>query len=299
MIRSRHGFTMIEIVIAILITAIIVTTLGVILRSTVDAKILVESEARARRLGPNIMATISRDLRNAWATGPVEGVEIDGNWFRGQQNGSEGEAEDEVYFVTSVDSYMKYEGVSSDLTEVGYFLRENRANDDNDPLAGLYSLYRREDFSVDKRQDEGGLGIKLHDRVVSFRVWFYRVPDDAVDETGYVDIESLAEVVAPGSSYEETSWDGESQSRLPYAVRVELILDATPIDAYNRNQKKRYAVYETLVRLPDYPDLEEDSQLFAVDPPDAPEPVEEGEGDGEGDGSGEGNGEGNGDGDGG
>lgn len=282
---SRRGFTLIEIMLAVLMTAIIVGTLGVILRSTVDTKILVEAEARSRRLGPNIMATISRDLRNAWATGPVEGVEIDGDWFRGQQSGSDGEAEDELHFVTSVDSYMKYEGISSDLTEVGYFVRENRVDDDDSALAGLFSLYRREDFSVDKRPDEGGLGIKLHDRVVSFRVWFYRVPDDAVDDTGFVDTEKLAEVVTPGGNYEETSWDAEEHSRLPYAVRVELIIDATPIDAYNRKYRKRYGVYETLVRLPDYPDLEEDSQLFAVQPPDPPAPTEdEGEGGGEGEG---------------
>lgn len=279
MMRARtSGFTLIEIVVTILITAIIMGIIGLIVQSTVDRKILVQSEARARRLGPTIMSTISQDLRNAWATGDVEGVEIDGVWFRGEHNGGDDDAQDELRFVTSVDSYMRYEGVSSDITEVGYFVVENDTRDSDDPLSGLYSLYRREDFSVDKRPDEGGLGIKLHDRVVSFRVWYYELPRDAVESDGYVDIEALEDVVSRDSPDVLDEWDSREMGGLPYAVRVELILDATPIDAYTRNRKKRYAVYETVVRFPDYPPLDEESQLFAIEPLEFPDPEgEEGE----------------------
>jgi len=273
--QARAGFTMIEIVIAILISALIVTSLGMILTATVDAKISVEAESRARRLGPNIIAAIARDLRNAWATGPDENVEIDGSWFVGDHNGGDDDASDEIWFVTSVDSYMRYEGISSDLTEVGYYVKPNDAPDGS-PLEGLYSLYRREDFSVDKRPDEGGLGIKMHDRVVSFRVWYYDLPRDAVMEDGSLDPTALEEVVARGSSTELDSWDADEEGRLPYAVRVELILDATPIDAYNRKLKKRYAVYETLVRLPDFPALDDKFKLFSSQAPAAPAPAQPG-----------------------
>ena len=289
--HNRAGLTLVEIVIAMLITALIVTSLGLIVRSTVDAKISVEAEARARRLGPNIMATISRDLRNAWATGPDENVELDGDWFRGDHNGGDDDAQDELWFVSSIDSYMKYQGISSDLTEVGYYIKENEVDDDS-ALAGLYSLYRREDFSVDKRPDEGGLGIKMHDRVVSFRIWYYDLPRDAVTEEGKLDPTALEDVVKRGSSTETDSWDAEEEGRLPYAVRVELILDATPIDAYNRKRKKRYAVYETVVRLPDFPALDENFRLFTAQAPAVPAAPAEGEsttpppGDGGGDGGG-------------
>lgn len=279
---------MIEIVIAIMISAMIVTSLGMILTATVDAKISVESEARARRLGPTIIETVSRDLRNAWATGPDENVEIDGSWFRGDHNGGDDDAMDEMWFVTSVDSYMRYEGISSDLTEVGYYLKENQVDDDNSPLAGLYSLYRREDFLVDKRPDEGGLGIKMHDRVVSFRVWYYDLPRDAVLEDGSLDPSALEEVVKRGSSTETDSWDADEEGRLPYAVRVELILDATPIDAYNRKQKRRYAVYETLVRLPDFPALDEKFKLFSAQAPAIPAPAQPSNGNNNGNNNGNG-----------
>lgn len=283
--RNRKGFTLIEIVIAMLITALIVTSLGLIVRSTVDAKISVEAEARARRLGPNIMATISRDIRNCWATGPDENVDLTGDWFRGEHHGGDEDGQDEIWFVSSIDSYMKYQGISSDLTEVGYYVKENKVDDDS-PLDGLYSLYRREDFSVDKYPDEGGLGIKMHDRVVSFRIWYYDLPRDAVTDEGKLDPAALEDVVTKGSGTEEDSWDAESKGRIPYAVRVELVIDATPPDAYNRNQKKRYAVYETLVRLPDFPKLDENFKLFTATAPAAPAPTPE-------NGNGTGNGENN------
>ena len=54
--NRRSGFTLVEIVIAMLITALIVLPLGMIVRSTIDAKVSVESEARARRLGPDRFA---------------------------------------------------------------------------------------------------------------------------------------------------------------------------------------------------------------------------------------------------
>ncbi|MCC6465839.1 MAG: prepilin-type N-terminal cleavage/methylation domain-containing protein [Planctomycetes bacterium] len=266
--RAR-AFTLIELVITIAITAIIVTSLGYILRSTVDSKIQVESEIRARRLGPGLMEIIARDLRNAWATGPDEQTEIDGSWFTGKHSGDDDRGEDELWFVTSVDSYMRYNGITSDLTEVGYYLKENEA-EEGSPLAGLYSLYRREDFLVDKRPSEGGLGVKLHDRVVSFRVRYYDLPRDALDAEGNLDPAQLEEIVELGAGTETDTWDAKDQERLPYAVRIELILDATPADAYSRKQKKRYAVYETLVRLPDFPKLDNKFKLFNVQPPTAP-----------------------------
>lgn len=284
--RNSRGFTLIEIVIALGITAIIMVSIITILTATVDAKIAVETEARARRLGPSIMAIISRDLRNAWATGPIEEVEIDGTWMVGEHKGGDNDGQDEIWFVTSIDSYLRYNGISSDLTEVGYYIKPNETRSENDPLDGLFSLYRREDFSVDKRPDEGGVGLLLHDRVVSFRIWYYDLPRDAVTEDGKIDPMALEDIVLRGSSTELDSWDSDEEGRLPYAVRVELVLDATPIDAYNRQRKKRYAVYETLVRLPDFPKLDENFRLFSAQSPTPAQPPAENNGNGNGNGNG-------------
>lgn len=269
--RRRHfGFTLIEVVIALFIAALLLSALALVLRATVEAKIQVEGEARVRRLGPNIMATISRDLKNAWGTGIHADVEIEGSYFRGEGKGDDDRAEDELWFVTSVNSYLTYEGVSSDLTEVGYYLKANA--DGDGPLRGMFSLYRREDFLVDKRPDEGGLGILLHDRVVSFKVRYYDLPRDKTLDSGGIDPDALRVVVDRFEAEALAEWDSADDDRLPYAVRVELVLDVTPLDAFNRNDKRRYAVYEALVRLPDYPTLGEDFPLLTAKPLPSPAP---------------------------
>ncbi len=260
--RSR-GFTLIELVITIMIVAIIAASLVGILRSTVDSKIVVESEIRARKLGPGIMSTISRDLRNTFAVGKHDDVQIDGSYFLGEAQGDDDRAQDWVVFTTTVDSYMRYEGIRSDITEVGYYVEENEEEE------GLYILYRREDFAVDKRPDEGGKAVKLHDRVVSFKIRYYELPEEAIDEEGNIDPEQLKEIVVKGGSTEVERWDSKEEEAIPYAVRVELVIDATPTDAYNRGKKKRYAFYETLVRLPDLPKLEEKFWLYDVQAPTA------------------------------
>lgn len=264
MMRSR-GYLLLEMLLALMMASILMLSLGLIIQRTMESRNAFESEARARRLGPRLMETIARDLRNTWVTGVDPEVEILGSWFRGEHHGSDDEAQDEIWFVTSVDSYMRYEGISSDLTEVGYYLRRNE--EDDGPLGGLYSLYRREDFMVDKRPDEGGLGVKLHDRVVSFRIRYYDLPRDAVGEEGKLDPAALDEVVTRGVDTERDDWDSKEQERIPYAVRVELVLDVTPIDAFNWREIRRLAVYETLVRLPDFPKIDENFRLLNITAP--------------------------------
>ena len=275
---ADRGFTLLELMITLLITSIVLVSLGAILKTTVEVKIAVISEIRVRKLGPTILAMISRDLQNAWATGPVEDVEIDGSFLVGKHNGDDDTASDKIDFVTSINSFMRYENISSDLTEVGYYVKENDVPDD-DPRAGLSTLYRREDFSVDKRPDEGGIGVKLYDRIVSFRIWYYDIPRGALDEEGRIDPSELEDLVTRGSSEEKDDWDTDDEERLPYAVRVEIVIDATPTDAFTAKRKRRYAVYETLVRMPNFPKLDDKVKLFSVKSPNFPKPPEESEND--------------------
>ncbi|KAA0209826.1 prepilin-type N-terminal cleavage/methylation domain-containing protein [bacterium] len=263
--RLARGFTLLELVLTMVITGTLLASLTVIVISTVDVKVRLESETRARKLGPAILEIISRDLRNAWATGPDksenkgEEVKIEGQFFKGAHNGDNDSGADEVWFVTTVDSYMRYEGLRADLCEVGYYVRKN-------PEGGLSSLYRREDFSIDKRPDEGGLGVRLSDRVVSFRIRYYDRPKNDEDPKAY------EEVVRKDGKFQEDDWDIEKHQRLPYAVRIELVLDVTPADSYKRGRERRIGVYETLVRMPDIPKLDDKYQLYQLALPTEPKP---------------------------
>lgn len=263
--KRNRGYLLLELLLAIMIGGILMFGLTLMIQKTMTSRNLFESESRARRLGPKLMETIARDLRNTWVTGVDPEVEILGTWFRGEHHGGDEDGRDEIWFVTSIDSYMRYEGISSDLTEVGYYVSPNE--DDDGPLGGLFSLYRREDFMVDKRPDEGGLGVKLHDRVVSFRIRYYDLPRDAIGEEGKLDPGALDEVVTRGSATERDDWNSEEEERIPYAVRVELVLDVTPIDAFNWREIRRLAYYETLVRLPDFPKIDENFRLLNITAP--------------------------------
>lgn len=263
--RLARGFTLLELVLTLVITGTLLASLTVIVISTVDVKVRLESETRARKLGPAILEIIARDLRNAWATGPDksenkgEEVKIEGQFFKGAHNGDDDSGADEVWFVTTVDSYMRYEGLRADLCEVGYYVKKN-------PDGGLNSLYRREDFSIDKRPDEGGLGVRLSDRVVSFRIRYYDRPKNEEDPKEY------EEVVRKDGKFQEDDWDIEKHQRLPYAVRIELVLDVTPADSYKRGRERRIGVYETLVRMPDIPKLDDKYQLYQLALPTEPKP---------------------------
>jgi prepilin-type N-terminal cleavage/methylation domain-containing protein len=279
---TRRGFTLLELVLTMVITGLLLSSLTVIVMSTAEVKVKLESETRARKMGPAILEIIARDLRNAWATSKSNAkavktdstdtsgtgtttdgsttstdatgaadVGVEGTFFKGEHKGGDDDAKDELWFVTSVDSYMRYHGIRSDLTEVGYYVKEDRDT-------GLSQLFRREDFSVDKMPNEGGLGVKLTDRLVSFRVWYYEKPKADDDPKAY------DEVVKQGGEYEKEEWNSDDENILPYAIRIELVLDVTPLDAYNRREQRRMGVYHTLVRLPDFPVLDEKFKLYQL-----------------------------------
>ncbi len=283
--RARRGFTLLELVLTMVITALLLSSLAAIVMSTAEVKVKLESETRARKMGPAILEIIARDLRNAWATskanskttttettstggtggtGTTDGsttttttdatgageIGVEGLFFKGEHKGGEDDATDELWFVTSVDSYMRYHGIRSDLTEVGYYVSR-------DSETGLNRLYRREDFSIDKMPNEGGLGVKLTDRLVSFRVRYYEKPKAEDDPKAFDEVVS-------GNDYVYDEWDSDDKNRLPYAIRIELVLDVTPLDAYNRKTERRLGVYETIVRLPDFPDLDDKFKLYQL-----------------------------------
>ncbi|MCC6574792.1 MAG: prepilin-type N-terminal cleavage/methylation domain-containing protein [Planctomycetes bacterium] len=248
--HQRRAFSLIELVVTLFVVSILMTCVVAIVMGTVEAKILVEAETRARKLGPAIVETIARDLRNAWASGPDKEVELSGSFFVAKTHGDDDAAEDELWFVTTVDSYMLYQGLHSEITEVGYYVKDNE-NDD-----GLKSLYRREDYSVDKDPSDGGLGVKLTDRLISFNVRYYERPTNADDPTAY------DEVLKPGGFTEKHDWDAKDSRKLPYAARIELVLDVTSTDSHTRNKDRRIGVYNAIVRLPDYPELTDTFKLF-------------------------------------
>jgi type II secretion system protein J len=161
---SRRGFTLIELMLAILILAIMMSVIYGMVVSTVQAQQRVDEVTAGSEIGPAILTQIRMDLEASFL--PKEGeyfVAID-------RKGSTGDR-DRVDFVSAVMAYgPEREGEEPrfhGINEIGYQVQEGRSD------ASLGILYRREDFFVDAEPLKGGRLIEMYDRVrhLSFQFW--------------------------------------------------------------------------------------------------------------------------------
>lgn len=205
----RRAFTMLEMVIVIGMMAVVVFVMLVFNTGLVGRIRDISLEVKKGREGPAIMRLIEDDLIGAYADARMTKI------FEGQGSRSG----TEVRFVTSRDSVLFLNGFQSDLTETGYKIERNRDRGSRD----LYTLWRREDFSMDDEPLEGGLWIPVADNVVSFEMRFYDLPEEGLPEEEGTTLANL--VLGQGDVEELDSWDGNEKRYLPYAVKIMLTLD--------------------------------------------------------------------------
>ena len=163
--RCDDAFTLVELMLAILILAIIMSLVYGVIFSTIEAQERIEEITQASEIGPAILQQIREDLEGAFR--PKE----QGEFFLGlDKKGSTGDR-DRMDFVSGRFSYgAEREGdepVFHSVNEVGYQVLDNK----DEPSVGI--LYRREDFSVDSEPLKGGRLIEIYDRVVHFNLSYY------------------------------------------------------------------------------------------------------------------------------
>ncbi len=164
--RGRSGFTLIEIMLAVVILAVIMAIIYGVVTSTVQAQQRIEEVSRVSEVGPALLGQIRKDLESAF-------LPRDGEFFAGlEKKGATGDR-DRLDFVAGVMSYGAEregdEAVFHGVNEVGY-----QVQDSTDPQAsGLGVLYRREDLSIDAEPLRGGRLTELYDRVSHFDLQYY------------------------------------------------------------------------------------------------------------------------------
>ena len=188
----KKGFTLIEIMISITILATIFSMVQVVLISTLNTRDLIQEQSYADRLGARLINVITRDIQNAYI------YKIEGSSFVGN-SGYHG---DKLNFITNTDSLLGEVSQRSDITEVGYYLKENKQEDNT------YFLLRREDRFVDDKPLEGGVSVKLHNRITEF-------------ELRYIDAEGKI----------QKNWDNQKNKALPKAVTVKISIRTAPANA--------------------------------------------------------------------
>lgn len=174
--RRRHGFTLIEILVTIVIASLVITAAYSVVVTTVDAKLHVEERTKASRAGPAILGVISEDLRGA--VPPLTGREvfIGGPGDPNENNGGF------LRLTTSAEPAFFQTKARNTLIEVTYYIKHNRGEQPR----GLFSLYRGERTL----QNEGGSFRLLYDRVrrISLR---YRPPTGDPLRHWTIDLQSL------------------------------------------------------------------------------------------------------------
>lgn len=203
----RAGFTLLEVLIALAITAGIMTAVSMTLdgvRKAVDAiHNIVESE----NTGPRVLDLIREDLSRIAVYDAANYTLL-----QGENEILYGADADRLDFVVYSPSKVPVRLPGQDdptkvaLNEVGYRLRENPVRKD------FLELYRREDPLIDDRPREGGSYTLLYDRVVNFDI-------------GYATTPELSPVW-------HDNWDSTREEALPHAIRISLTMEVQPRRSY-------------------------------------------------------------------
>ncbi len=228
--RATCGLTVLEVTAASFILLLFLTALFGTISTLSNQRTLIERSALPYSIGPAVLDVICDDLRSALIE-PYKDFDA----FRAEGDTIGGADTTKIDFVTAVSSRAKVrvddEWVRSALCEVGYRLRRS------EHAEGLYALYRREDFGVDDKPLEGGKYYKLCDRVVEFRLDFFK--DDPGDPEAD-DAEGLRD------------WDAQKEKLLPWSVRVTLTL-LPPVDVDDRGDPVEEVEPRTFTRYVSFP----------------------------------------------
>ncbi|HYC76718.1 MAG TPA: prepilin-type N-terminal cleavage/methylation domain-containing protein, partial [Planctomycetota bacterium] len=213
--RGEAGFTLVEMLIAIAIGAILMSSAFLCLGSAIRTRRVVADFSTPYAVGPAILDALEADLRNAFL---YDMKENDAFWgVDADLNGGEA---DGLSFVTATQCqigepelksgiFVGHEGERerrSFMTEVQYVCRRNP----DDP--GKLELWRREDFYVDDSIHDGGIYRLLYDRVLEFKLEYV-----ARDEGGTAG-GGLAGGAKGVDQMRQDGWNSIEEKLLPRAV---------------------------------------------------------------------------------
>lgn len=196
---TSGGFTLIELVLAIAITATLMLTIGTTFRVLLEAREVVDELAESTEAGPRILNLIERDLRGLWTFNVGKNAV-----FRGRNMDVGSFEADRMDFLTSthavgyvVDANGKSQKPS--LCEVGYWLKQNPRYRD------LMELWRREDPMVDRDLLTQGSFQLVHDRIKTFKISYYKELGNEAEELH--------------------EWDSSTDDLLPRRIKIEFTLE--------------------------------------------------------------------------
>ena len=240
---SEAGFSMVELLLAIGISAVLFTSMFWALDQIVRSRNGLSNRATPYTIGPAILDRIAADLSNAYWYDFA-----DNNSFFGQDASLLGREADALSFVSlskaiAPDKDLEgpdpdYPGRYSWANEIAFVCKQGRGE--------FLELWRREDFYVDDHPHSDGDYVLLYDRVhsITFR-YIGRTP--TIPEGG--EEQSTA---TDGSELVRDGWDPVKERGIPKAVLV--IIEIAAQDQYSEfgdpEQIPRIYSFQRFVPLP-------------------------------------------------
>jgi prepilin-type N-terminal cleavage/methylation domain-containing protein len=210
---SRSAFTLIEILLAVALCALVMTLVYGVLMATIQASEQVDELTHGSEIGPAILAQIREDLGAAFLPG------TDQDYFVGQERSGR----DRIDFVSSAAVYASEtpgaEPAIHSVNEIGYQVKEGPSAED-----GLV-LYRRVDVFVDAQPLQGGRLTAIAEKVTSFKVTY-----------------------SSGGDW-LTSWvSSKQENTLPATIKIELKLRVPDRRAEGGFQERTFATIISLAK---------------------------------------------------
>ncbi len=210
--KGQKGFTLVEVLLAVAITALAMVSVTTTFLSTLRAREEIDVLAEETEAGQRILNLLERDLQGLWHHNIK-----DNKIFLGRNIDIGGYDADRIDFLTSTDSISSVPDrqdnmAHTTLSEVGYWLKENRES------PGLSELWRREDPMIDDDIKTGGTFQLVSNRLRSFNLTYY-------DSVGY-EAEPIHE------------WDSSQEDTLPRRIHIEFTIErkASNANRGNRNE---------------------------------------------------------------
>jgi prepilin-type N-terminal cleavage/methylation domain-containing protein len=207
MTRAR-GFSLIEILVAASLLAIVGALLMTSLSSSLDAKDQVEATSNRYHLVRSAMSRMCDELSMAYIAGQGHVALTEPR----TKTGFHGEHDSVKFtafgYVPRVEDEKK-----SDQRQLAYYL-------DNDPKTQTQALIRREQPNIDDNFEEGGRALVLLPNVRELEIKYWDDSARADNPTGSADTATV------GSGTWKEKWDSttpETNGNLPLRVRIKIV----------------------------------------------------------------------------
>jgi general secretion pathway protein J len=223
-VRARRGFTLIEMMVAVALMAMVLSMVGGILLSVINTREKVQDSLDSDKAGYGLLATIRRDLTGVYA------YALGGPAFRGTNEEEDGRPADRIDFVTTADVADSSDGIKPRLVEVGYRIQRETEGQ-------RLILYRRASGFEGDPLKGGGSYTGLYVGVHSLDIQYF---DD-----------------------EDKDWKEEwaHAKRLPVAVKIVLELSPKEVEriaAQAEGRELAVSRYEMIVGIPSQAEPEEE-----------------------------------------